>query len=563
MTFMKLIGLILKRRNPPYKCRILYYFRGDLMEKKLNLKDLYLGNIDAKHELLNNTEDERSRFSDSFFMPKNIVLEEYYMGNKYYITGLKGTGKTALLRYIGIRAENELNAKTSFILFKSDIREQDRKDFSKAARTVVANNTQNANDNIDYEDVWRWFFHRHIVETVQNRELDLFVNDKHWKKYVACVTAPNIGDEESGIKKVFPRLKRGNVEVNAGLDGISGGLGLEFDWEDDNKTKVRFSSIVKQADKLFEALTPSNDQLFVLLDELELTLGVSKQYVRDKKLIRDLIISIHSINTLCNNHNFKIRFISAIRSEVLTAVESSGKEINKIISDFGTPIVWHYSGGDITNHPILQIIVKRISASEKYHCANLDNSSEAIWNRYFPKQIQKKSTPLYILHLTWYRPRDVIRLLNLAKTQYPNETKFTHEVFDNTRKLYSTESWLELSEELRAIYTETEIDSIKRILYGFKNPFTYNDIKLHIESLKDMYDGVNDLLERYRVGEILSNLYRVGVLGNTGKKVRFAHRGDDEILLDKFITIHRALWSYLSIEYNEQGMKNQNKNYQT
>ncbi|WP_412094595.1 P-loop ATPase, Sll1717 family, partial [Bacillus atrophaeus] len=160
-----------------------------------------------------------------------------------------------------------------------------------------------------------------------------------------------------------------------------------------------------------------------------------------------------------------MKIIAALRSEVLTAVESSGKEINKIVSDFAIPIMWHQSGGNISNHPILQIIIKRIKASEKFYSLNLDDSPEAIWSRYFPQTIQNESTQKYILHLTWYRPRDVIRLLNLARNQYPKSTKFTHQVFDGIRKSYSSESWNELSEELRAIYREDEIDGIKRIFY--------------------------------------------------------------------------------------------------
>ncbi|MED3844431.1 hypothetical protein, partial [Geobacillus stearothermophilus] len=212
------------------------------MEIKLHLEDLYLGNIDAKHELLSNSEDERMRFSNSFFMPENINLDDYLNGQKYFVTGLKGTGKTALLRYIAIKAESELNAQTSFILFKSDIKEQDRKDFSKAANTVIANNNSDnidSIDNIDYEDVWRWFLHRHIVEVIENRNILVFKDDRNWKKYATCVKAPKLGDEDSGIKKIIPKLKRGNVEVNAGLDGVSGTLGLEFDWEDSNQTRVR------------------------------------------------------------------------------------------------------------------------------------------------------------------------------------------------------------------------------------------------------------------------------------------------------------------------------------
>lgn len=524
------------------------------MEIKLQLMDLYLGNIDAKHELISNSADERMRFSDSFFMPENIILDNYINGTKYFVTGLKGTGKTALLRYMAIQVEETIKANTSFILFKSDIKEQERKDFAKAAGTTLVNSSSTSNEsedlNNEFEDVWMWFLHRHIVEVVNKGNSNPFKNDINWKKYVACITAPNHGDEESGIKKLIPKLKRGNVEVNAGTDGLSGTLGLEFDWDDNIHTKIKFNSIVKQANNLFSKLIGTEKRLYIFLDELELTLDNNKKYVRDKKLIRDLIIAINEFNMVCKKNKFNVHLIAAIRSEVLTAVESSGKEINKIINDFATPIIWHQSGGNISNHPILQIIIKRLKATEKFYKMNLDSSSEAIWRRYFPENIQNENTEKYILHLTWYRPRDVIRLLNIARQQYPKAPNFSHQVFDGIKKNYSSESWTELSEELRAIYREEEIDGIKRLFYGIKNPFYFNYLSNHVNSIKEMYSNVEQLLNNHKLGEILSNAYRVGLIGNSGNKYRWAHRGDDEILLEKQMMLHRALWASLSIERN-------------
>lgn len=529
-------------------------------EKRLRLEDLYLGNIDAKHELLINSEDERNRFSDSFFMPENINLEDYFNGQKFFITGLKGTGKTALLRYFAIKAEREQRAHTLFILFKSEIREQDRREFDKVANTMMAyidqTDATDYTDQYDYEDIWRWFLHRRVVEEIEKRNIEVFKKDDNWRNYSNCVNSIKAGDENSGIKRLFPKIRKGMVELNVGINPVSSKLGLEFDWEDAQKTKVQFPNIVKQADTLFERLLPGKEKFLVFLDELELTLGATQQYLRDKKLIRDIIAATHHLNLVCRKKGFNLHFISAIRSEVLTAVESSGKEINKIISDFGTNIVWHQSGGNIFSHPILQIITKRLTASERFHGIECNQSPSEIWNRYFPKLIQNKPVEKYILHLTWYRPRDVVRLLNLAKNQHPKQNRFTHQVFDSIRKSYSSESWIELSEELRTIYSEEEIEGIKRMFYGINSPFTYKWLQEHVKKSKEMYAVVDKLLKDHKLGEILSNLYRVGLLGNTGEKIRFAHRGDDEILLEKKIMVHQALWPFLSI--GRHSKKNQN-----
>ncbi|MGC8165029.1 DEAD/DEAH box helicase family protein, partial [Salmonella enterica] len=87
-----------------------------------------------------------------------INLEDYFNGQKFFITGLKGTGKTALLRYFAIEAEREQRAHTLFILFKSEIREQDRREFDKVANTMMAyidqTDATDYTDQYDYEDIW-------------------------------------------------------------------------------------------------------------------------------------------------------------------------------------------------------------------------------------------------------------------------------------------------------------------------------------------------------------------------------------------------------------------------
>ena len=79
------------------------------MANKLMLKDLYLGTIDAKNELINESEDEIKRFEDSFLLPENIILDDFLNLKRYFIVGLKGTGKTALLRYLALKANQKIN----------------------------------------------------------------------------------------------------------------------------------------------------------------------------------------------------------------------------------------------------------------------------------------------------------------------------------------------------------------------------------------------------------------------------------------------------------------------
>jgi hypothetical protein len=516
------------------------------MKKTPQLRDFFIGKIDAKNELLTNSEKENKRFLDSYLVPENLTLSSFYNGQKYIISGLKGTGKTALLQYIALSAQKDIEAHTSFILFKSEFTEDDKKDFSRAINTTYSDKTTIPEEE-DYTNIWQWFLHRHFVKNIKSNSLP-FHDNKEFQKYKECVLAPKIGDESSGITSFLPSLKRGNVELEGDFEFFKGKLGLDFEWINKERRQVKFNSIVKQADELFKKLTPSSNKYLIFIDELELTLGKLKTYEKDIRLIRDLIVAVNTINNLCLKSNYPINFITAIRSEVLTSIPASGKEINKVISDFGITLNWNQAGSSVNQQPLIKIINKKLRASEHAMEIDMTENGDQLWSKYFSSQINGSTPQEYILHNTWYRPRDIVRLLSIAQEQYPNSTQFTNVVFNGIRKDYSTKSWVEHTEELRTKFSSDDIEGIKKILYGLKCPFSYNDITIECDRKKKMYDIVAKVLEKYHLGDILSAIYKIGIIGNCGERVRFSFRGDDDILLEKPMKVHDPLWNYLSIE---------------
>lgn len=399
-------------------------------EVTLLLEDLYLGKTDAKNELLTYTPEEKERFSQSFVIPENLRPNSFLKGDYYYVTGLKGTGKTALLRYLAINAEQQSNVRTSFILFKSDFSDDDRKDISKAAgaSTVLADKDTSEYEGTDYEVVWRWFLHRQIAETL-GKHNNVFQTDYHWDKYVQCVTAPQLGKEEFGIKKLLPKLRKGNVEISGNPK-----LGLDFDWEDAEKTMVKFGNIAKQADVLFEELTPATGKFYLLVDELELSLGNQKQYRRDMLMIRDLIIAIDKLNRISRKKRYGIFIIAAVRSEVIAAIGAVGKETNKLTSDFGLPVTWSITSKQSLDHPLIKIVLQRLIASENSIPNNppfeqTKDHLQQLWNKYFPTTLSRKPSDRYLLSTTWYRPRDIIRRLLICQRFSPKSFQFNEQVF--------------------------------------------------------------------------------------------------------------------------------------
>jgi len=512
----------------------------------LKLKEIHLGSTDAKNEVLSNHPEEIARFIKSYVKPPALALEKFSSREKYYIIGLKGTGKTALLRYVSLKLEENDNAISRFILFKSDIDEDLRKDFSRAARIQVATENSDQFDGDDFETVWRWFIYRKIVEAVSDGDIQTFQRNSALSQFCEIVNSEALTKpEKSGLTRLIPQIKKGNIEISQ-----SPKLGLEFDWDENGRAKVNFNDLVRQADKAFGELSPDQQRLNLFFDELELNYSTSKQYQRDSRLVRDLIISIEKINATAKTKGINLCLYAAVRSEVLGSVDALGKEINKPMTDFGSEIIWNRPGLDATQQPLLNIVEQRINNARIEH--NLKAlSSQELWQQYFPSSINNQRPQVYILHNSWYRPRDIVRLLVIAQEQYPDETAFSLQAIEATRKKYSSASWTEITEELKAKYKASDIDGIKYMFYGFKQIMNIAELSDRANLMAVDHTETAELLKKCTIKDLLKDLYRIGVIGNIepgrNDRMRFSFRGDDEILFDKNIFVHNALKSHLSI----------------
>ncbi len=512
--------------------------------KKLLLKDLNLGQTDAKNELLHNSPEEINRFCESFVAPPSLSIDRYLNGDKYFIIGLKGTGKTALLRYVSLKLELNETSRSEFVLFKSEIDEQLKKDFAKAARIQIIDENSKDYEGEEFEPVWRWFMYRKIANVLKNGASH-FVEDNDLNSFCDLVGSEYLDKpEKTGLMRLVPNIRKGNIEIS-----YSPKLGLEFDWDENGRAKVKFPELVRKADDLFARLQPGEERLNIFFDELELDYASAKQHARDAALIRDLVVTIEKLNAICKRKKYPLCLYAAIRSEVLSSVVSLGKEINKPLADFGSIIMWNKAGLDAKQQPLLNIIEQKISSSRVENGLEKIESA-GIWEYYFPKKIDGKSPQIYILHNSWYRPRDIVRLLLSVQDQYPNEEIFILQGIEAVRKAYSTASWVELTEELKARYSSDEIEGIRNILYGFKQISTVAEVIMRAEELKEDHDSVAKLLKGRKIKDVLRDLFRVGIIGNIDSKhikMRFSFRGDEDILFDHKIFIHNALRGHLSI----------------
>lgn len=219
--------------------------------------------------------------------------------------------------------------------------------------------------------------------------------------------------------------------------------------------------------------------------------------------------------------------------------------MNKVTSGYEVPLIWDYTNTNSFEHPILKILLKRIEYAEKRN-GGLLNEKELI-KKWFPEKINGSEPSNYLLNNSWCKPRDMVRLILAAQNCLGSTNScFSQATIDFCHKKYSTDSLVEIKEEMRALYSPEEITLIIGCLTGFRASFTFAELRKHI----DRYYK-NSILET-RLNAILDDLYRLGIIGNfspISRLFRWQHKGDDGLVLsDEWqIMIHVALQNALSV----------------
>lgn len=508
----------------------------------MKFQDINFGSIDAKHDIEGRTPEEVKYFEDTFVLPPNINVNDYLSSSKYYISGLKGTGKTALLRYIQIKAE-KLGFKTNFILFKSEFDDYERQNFHNSLMANIPGvpEGENSQSGYDYEQAWRLYFYQSLVVLTKLGKLSPFQNNAVWKEFVEIITS-SIPQKNDGSLSL-PKIKKGKIELSKSPK-------LQIDFEiTKNKTTANFSEYCRVCDSKYKELTANSGNNIIFVDELEFRHLNEEYSIRDAHLIRDLVVTTERINQINRGCGYNLSFILAVRTEVLYSVSSLGKEINKPLFDFGDTLVWHKYSKDKRKHPLVKILESRIIASEK---RNGIASHGDVWKKYFHGDFHRKDIREYAIDQTWYRPRDMVRLMGVIIKTFKDREYIAQVHFDEARKLYSSESWIELCEELSATLTQEEIEAVARILGRFKYPFNLKQFRDQVEELAGIYSEVDKLERSNHQGDLLKKLYDIGAIGNyisgrKGNKIpQFAARGNPRALLEEDFIVHPALKPYFS-----------------
>lgn len=513
---------------------------------KTTIKDLYAGRPDAKDEINYDGLDE---FIKTFVVPSNFDIERLVDKNDCFITGYKGTGKTALLFYLDDYIRNKDSSScSSFIFFKEEFTDAKKTELEYMSHRILSSISINDTTMVstsDFEYIWRWLFFKRIISDNDDFNGGLFVDDKNWNnfcKLMSRIKAP------SNIKKTIipPKIKL-SMPCKDPLSQIEINPEVEVDFQNNKSDTAynQFIATIDEAEQVLSNVERTDVPYYIFVDELEAYYGELDIFKRDLCLIRDLIFTVKRINGLFKGISDNTKIICSVRTEIIKSISRFivTKEMNKVISGFEVPLIWDYNNTTSFYHPIMQILLRRIAI-----CENIDQiNSKEIYKKWFPEQIHTIEPANYILNNSWFKPRDIVRLITSAQNSIESSSEcFSQAVFNACQKKYSLDSLAEICEEMRALYTSEDIDVIISCFTGFRSVFSISQLKKRIDSLYS-----NTILSK-KFSEVIEDLYRLGFLGNylpVSQTYRWQHKGDDHVILsDEWrLMIHHALQSALSV----------------
>lgn len=514
---------------------------------EITIRDLYAGRPDAKDEI---NFDGLDTFIKTFVVAEHFNFELLTEGNHCFITGFKGTGKTALLFYLDDLIKNrDIAACSSFVLFKENFAETRRSELQGLSNRILSSITVESGalvNSSEFEYIWRWLFFKRIVNDNEYYGRNLFVDNDAWQNFERIVN--QIKDPQNARKiRLANKVKISYTHKDANtMYEETPAIEVDFqNTESDNYQK--FLSLIDEAEENLAEVTRTDIPYHIFVDELEAYYGETETFIRDLSMIRDLVFTVKRINTIFAGSNMeKTKIICSVRSEILNAISRFivPKEINKITSGFSVPLIWNYSNSSSYAHPIIQIILKRIAVCSEIE---YDGKGLDIYKKWFPELIHEMEAANYILNNSWCKPRDMVRLISSAQSSLHNGLSyFSQVVFDSSSKSYSAESLQEIKEELRALYNAEEIDDIVTCFTGYRTTFSVRDIKSRIE---ENFQG-SILHTKFR--QVMEDLYRLGFLGNylpASQLYRWQHKGDSQVILtDEWrLCVHYGLHNALSV----------------
>lgn len=491
----------------------------DFLDEALVSEDIEeLDTSSVNHELLDEIStwkrEAKAEDNDRYFWHVKEV-EQIAKGDKYFVIGRKGAGKTALCEYFNRQKNYDLFAeKLSFKNFPFN------ELYSKKNQSYTAPN--------EFITIWKYLIYSTICRLMlKNEAVDISIRNELSQLY----------DDNTSLSR---RLNKWiGKEFGISLFGLSIKIakqgGMPQSW-------------TEHVDLLEDLIMQySGDATyFVLFDELDedyRDVTSQQQYQQYSSLITSLFKAVQDVRTTFSNQGGpKIFPVVFLRDDIYELVQDADK--NKW-GDFRVDLNWDAE-------KIKKVIAFRISRALSPQCSKILPFDDA-WKLVFgtkligmgSKQRTKVNTFDFISRSTLLRPRDfVVYLQNCAEAAKDDSQIITPEIIKKVDKAFSNYLREELTDELFAI-----LPDISSIFDAISQLRKWN---FSIKELETAYASQvkHGFIAEKNVKFVLQVLYLFSVIGNTPRTGRYVFRYQNRearLNFNERVVVHRGLFKSLQI----------------
>ncbi len=455
--------------------------------------------------------------SNRYFYHINEV-DSLINGEKTFVIGRKGTGKTAISEYIDKNLDpSKFSQKLTF------------KNFPFNALYNLENSSYTSPNQ--YITLWKYVIYNTVAKLfIKNYQIDILVRDQLSKIY------PD--DLSRGLSKAVKNWTSGNFSIKIFGCGVTFGGSKQQPTDD--------ISWIDKVDIIEDFLLKHMDdsKYLIMFDELDedyRDMLNPDNFKRYTQLLTGLFKAIQDIRSIFRD--FKLYPIIFLRDDIYSTLQDPDKTK---WDDLRITLDWSEDG-------LKNLIAFRLSRAISPNGGILPFTKawHSIFNTgnvsYGDRGSKKMEQHQYILRSTLLRPRDLVKYIQLcaSKTIEKNENKISATTIANTNLSFSNYLRSELEDEINGAIPE--IHSILDLFTQLRKQTLRRDefINLYLNAIKE-----NKLPKRDPV-VVLNILFHFSVIGGQPKQKTFQvfkyTKPDAGLNPNDNIIIHRGLYRALQI----------------
>ncbi len=434
---------------------------------KTSTKGFYFGAPEAEAENVNGY-----KLTD-YFEDYLDILDNLSVG-KFIFVGRKGVGKSAITKFIKDKSDSSDDSFAT-ILRLSDF---------EIEKVIQESSIIENKETILFE----WLILVSTVKLILKNNCGTYTKEFEKLQKFIDNNAGIVNIDKFQIEEGFNKTG-GEVSFGVLTHAFGGVIKKYFDVK---VTKAPFYKLISPLKDIIKIILdyPINkeSEFWLLFDDLDVNFNIYSE--NDKLKIMELI----RISRIYNNEVFlnnRTKILIFIREDVRSKIIAEYPDSAKIFNSYEIPITWYKHDEllcDESKTAIKRMINKRIEINFKKR--NIPFGTDP-WYSLFSNEISsqysyaRKSSFKYILDFTFYRPRDIITILNVVSDSaysYPISQQDIKKILEK----YINKNIDEIKSELSLLFTEIDKEKIFRELFKYASEApikTYNQILTKIRSL--------------------------------------------------------------------------------